>query len=87
MKFRKEPSIIQRQNKSGQWSFLVRVRTENGEICKTFSEKEYTSAKIAFETAVNYRNQMLYEMSVGLAVKRNNSTVKRSTSNTPRTEN
>ena len=74
MKYRKEPHIIQRQGKNG-WTFMVRIRTDNGEICKSFNEKDYPSSKIAFETAINFRNKMEYELTYGLAEKENNSTV------------
>ena len=75
MKFRKEHSIVQRQNKSGDWTFMVRIRTENGDVCKSFSERNYASAKIAFETAVNYRNRTIYEFGAGLIARKNDSTV------------
>lgn len=75
MRFRKEQNIIQRQNKNGTWTFLVRIRTENGEVSKSFSEKDFPSAKQAFETAIFYRNKKQYELSVGLVVKKSNLTV------------
>ena len=76
MKFRKEPGISQKVNKYGKWSFLVRIRTENGNVSKAFNEKDYVSAKVAFETAVNFRNKKMYELTTGNYIRRNNSTVK-----------
>lgn len=75
MKYRKEQYIIQRQNKAG-WTFLVRIRSEDGtEYSKSFNEKDYPTSKIAFETAVQYRDRALYELRNGLLMKRNNATV------------
>lgn len=62
MKFRKEPYISQRLNRSGQITFQVRIRTENGDITKSFSEKDYPTAKLAFESAVLFRNKVQYEL-------------------------
>ena len=76
MRFRKEQGIYQRTSKSGKVSFLVRIRTGDVEVSKVFSEKEYSSAKIAFESAVAYRDRMIYEISVGAVVRKNNSTVR-----------
>ena len=75
MKFRSEKNIIQRKQKSGLYTFLVRIRTEDGEVSKSFNEADYPTAKIAFDSAVRYRNQMQYELSMGLVEKKNNSTV------------
>ena len=74
MKFRKEQNIIQRKNKSG-YTFQVRVRTEDGDITKSFNEKDYMSAKIAFESAVLFRNQIMFEIANGLLLKKSNATV------------
>ena len=73
--FRKETNIIQRKTKAGI-TFLVRIRTEDGEVSKSFNPKNYPNERVAFETAVKYRNKMLYELSVGMVEKKNNSTVK-----------
>lgn len=72
--FRKERYIIQRKNSCG-YSFLVRIRTDETDVAKTFNEKDYPSAKIAFETAVNFRDKTLYEIRNGMAARQNNSTV------------
>jgi len=74
-KFRSEKGITQRIQKSGLTTFLVRIRTENGDITKSFNEKDFPSAKIAFESAVNFRNKTLYELQMGLYLAKNNSTV------------
>lgn len=74
MKFRKEQSIIQRKNKSG-YTFQVRIRTEDGDFTKSFNERDYMSAKIAFESAVLYRNKVMYEIANGLISKKSNATV------------
>lgn len=75
MRFRKEHNIIQRQGKSG-WTFLVRIRTENDDISKSFNEKDYPSAKQAFESAIQFRDRTLYELREGLYLRRSNATVK-----------
>lgn len=74
MKFRREKNIIQRQNADG-WTFLVRIRTEDGEVSKSFNSKDYPSAKTAFDTAVLFRDKTIYEMRVGLRLKEANYTV------------
>lgn len=75
MKFRPEKCIIQRQQKSGLYTFLVRVRTEDGEISKSFNEKDFPSARVAFDTAIRFRNKAMYELSAGLVEKKSNATV------------
>ena len=72
---RKEPYIIQRQGKSG-CTFLVRIRTENGEVCKSFNEKDYPNTRIAFETAVRFRNKALVDLSEGTLEKKSKATVR-----------
>lgn len=74
MKYRKEPYIIQREGKKG-WTFLVRIRTEDGEVSKSFAEKDYPTAKQAFESAVQFRDKTMYELHTGIFLKENNSTV------------
>lgn len=76
MRFRAERNITQRKQKSGLYTFLVRIRTDDGyDIAKSFNEKDYPSAKVAFESAVNFRNKVLYEIQAGMYVTRNSSTV------------
>lgn len=75
MKFRKERGITIREQKSGMYTFLVRVRTENGEITKSFNQKDYPTAKIAFDTAVKYRNKIQYELANGDFLWKSNATV------------
>lgn len=74
-KYRKEQYITQRQQKNGLWSFLVRIRTEDDEICKSFNEKDYPSPRIAFESALQFRNRTLYELANKEYIKHNDSTV------------
>ena len=76
MRFRSEKNIIQRKNRSGGYTFLVRIRNGKGEASKSFNEKDYPSAKIAFETAVRFRDQALHDLEFGEIERRNNSTVK-----------
>lgn len=73
-KYRKEPYIIQREGKNG-WTFLVRIRTDGVEVSKSFAEKDYPSSKIAYDTAVHFRNRMLYEIQEGSLEKENAATV------------
>lgn len=73
-KFKKEPYILQRKGKNG-WTFQVRVRTNNREIVRSFSEKEYNSSRIAFDSAVLFRNKLLYEISNNTVLRTQNLTV------------
>lgn len=61
MKFKKEKYINQRQLKSG-WSFQVIIRKDGHTIIETFNEKDYGSAKVAFQCAINYRNRKLTDV-------------------------
>ena len=58
-KFKKEQFITQRQGKNG-WTFQVRFKNEN--ITKSFSEKDYGSSRIAYDSAVLFKNKTLYEI-------------------------
>lgn len=75
-KYRKEPYISQRQGKNGLWSFQVFIRTEELTITKTFSEKEYGSARTAFDTAVVYRNKKLTEIADKTVLRKDSITVR-----------
>lgn len=74
-KYRKEPYITQRQGKNGKWSFQVFIRTEGFTITKTFAEKTYGSAKLAFEVAVQFRNRTLTDIAENTVLKKNHVTV------------
>lgn len=74
-KYRKEMFIAQRQNKSGSYTFQVRIKTENGDVVKSFSEKDYGSAKLAFESAVLFRDRTLYELRNRTLLMHSNATV------------
>ncbi len=56
MKFKKETYIKQDQKASG-WRFRVRINDKN--VDKTFSESHYGSARRAYEEAIKYRNLCL----------------------------
>lgn len=60
-RFRKEQYITQRKGKNG-WAFQVYIRTDDVTITKSFSEREYGSAKLAFETAVQFRDKAKYDI-------------------------
>lgn len=60
-KYKKEKYINQRQLKSG-WSFQVIIRKDKYTIIETFNERDYGSARLAFDCAVNYRNRKLNEI-------------------------
>ena len=75
MKFKKEAHISQKTLKNGTMVFQVRVRTDEYDITKSFKESYYGSSKVAYETAINYRNKVLLEISQGMLVKRSSATV------------
>ena len=75
MKYRKERYITQRENKDGKYSFRVRIRTDDIDVSKTFNEEDYPSCKIAFESAVKFRDKTLYEMVQGTMRKTTGATV------------
>lgn len=75
MKYKKEPYIKQRQGVNGQWSFQVYIRSEIGTVTKTFNEKDYGSSKLAFDTAVKFKNQALTDIANKTIFKANNVTV------------
>lgn len=62
MKYKSERYITQREGKNGLWSFQVLIRTEGKTFTKTFNEKEYGSARVAFDLSLSYRNQKLEEI-------------------------
>ena len=74
-KYRKEPYITQRQGKNGMWTFQVFIRSELATITKSFSEREYGTARLAYDTAVNYRNRALTEIADKTILRKNNITV------------
>lgn len=73
-KFKKELHINQRQGTNG-WTFQVRIRTDDGDIIKSFSEKEYGSPRIAYDSAIVFRNKTLYEIANNTVLKVQNLTV------------
>lgn len=73
-KFRKEMYITQRQGKKG-WSFQVYIRTDTSAITRTFAEKEYGSAKIAYDSAVLFRNQAMLDIANKTVLRPNTMTV------------
>lgn len=67
-KFRKEQCIWQRYNKTSKtWSFLVRIRNTTPNITKSFSERDYGSARRAYEQAIVFRNQCMVDMNNGIS--------------------
>ncbi len=74
-KFKKEQHIIQRLGKNGLWTFQVRIRTDVHDIVQSFSEKEYGSSRIAYDSAVLYRNKVLYEIANKTVLKVQNLTI------------
>lgn len=74
-KFRKEPFITQRQGRNGQWTFQVYIRADDATITKSFNEKTYGSAKLAFETAVLFRDKTRYDIANNTILKAQNVTV------------
>lgn len=74
-KYRKEEYITQRCGKSGKWTFQVFIRTDETTITKSFSERDYGNAKLAFETAVNYRDRVKVEILNNTIFKPQNITV------------
>lgn len=75
-KFRKEPFITQRQGRNGLWTFQVYIRTDNATITKSFSEKNFGSAKTAFETAVVFKNKTLADITNNTILRASNVTVR-----------
>ena len=75
MKFKKEAYISQKTLKNGTMVFQVRVRNDNVDITRSFKETYYGSSKVAYETAINYRNKVLLEVAQGTALRRSSVTV------------
>ena len=75
-KFKHEPYIVQNLSKNGSWSFQVRIRDEDHNITKTFKEKKYGSPRIAYETAIKFRDKTLVEITEGTLLKRTRMTVR-----------
>ncbi len=74
-RFKKEPYITQRKGKNGMWTFQVFIRSEYATITKSFSEREYGTARIAYDSAVVFRNRTLIDIADNTILKRNNVTV------------
>lgn len=74
-RFKKEPHITQRKGKSGLWTFQVFIRTEGSTITKSFSEKEYGNAKVAYDSAILFRNKVLEDIKNNSVLKVQNLTV------------
>lgn len=73
-RFKKEPFISQRKGKNG-WSFQVFIRTENKNYTKSFSEKDYGSARVAYDSAIAYRDKLRIEIANKTVLKTQNLTV------------
>ena len=73
-RFKKEPYITQRKGKLG-WTFQVYIRSDYTTITKSFSEREYGSARTAYDSAVVFRNRALTEIADKTVLRKNNITV------------
>lgn len=66
MRFKKERYINQRQSeKTGLWTFQVMIR-KGKTITKSFNELDYGSAKLAYDNAIQFRNETLVNLSMGI---------------------
>ena len=74
-RFKKEQYITQRKGKNGMWTFQVFIRTSDKTITRSFSEKTYGGAKVAFDTAVVFRNKTLTDIANNTVLKAQNMTV------------
>ena len=59
LRFKKEKYIHQRQLKSGLWEFQVIIRKNGQTLVESFNESDYGTAKLAYDTAVRYRDRKL----------------------------
>lgn len=75
MKFKPEKFITQRVQKSGLYTFYVRIRTEESDISKSFNERDYLSARLAYESAIQFRDKTLYEIRNKVFLQQNSATV------------
>ena len=73
-RFKKEQYITQREGKNG-WTFQVYMRTDDMTITRSFSEKDYVNARLAYETAVAFRDRMKYEIANRTVLRVQNCTV------------
>lgn len=60
-KYKSEKYINQRQLKGG-WTFQVIIRKDNYKIIESFKESDYGSSRLAFDSAVRYRDKKLLEI-------------------------
>ena len=76
-KFKDERFITQRYNeKTDSWAFQVLVRTPGkATITKTFNERKYGSARRAYDNAVAFRNEVMFNHSQGVYLKQQNATL------------
>lgn len=67
IRFRKERCIFQSYSeKTDTWSFQVKVRIDDFYASKTFNEKNYGSAKAAYNQAIIFRDRKIAEHMVGV---------------------
>ncbi|MBQ2658351.1 MAG: site-specific integrase [Erysipelotrichaceae bacterium] len=65
-KFKKQLYISQRfLDRSETWTFQVQIRKDDFVCCKNFREKEYGSARTAYEAAIRYRDKTLLDYANG----------------------
>lgn len=74
-RFKKEPYITQRKGKLG-WTFQVYIRSDYITITKSFSEREYGTARTAYDSAVVFRNRALTQIADNTVLRKNNITVR-----------
>lgn len=75
-KFKKQLYISQRfLERSQTWTFQVQIRKDNILVCKNFREKEYGSARNAYERAIAFRDITLNQIVNGEYIERNNKTI------------
>lgn len=75
-KFKEERGVTQRTNKDGSITFQVRVRSdEYGDFTKSFCSKNYSSAKVAYNSAINYKNRIMYLINEGTMNRKSDMTV------------
>lgn len=75
-KFKQERYIIQSfSDRTKLWSFYVSIRKDNLNIRKAFSEKDYGSARNAFDNAVAFRDITLNDLKTDYFVGEVNKTV------------
>ena len=74
-KFKKQQFISQKQLPTGRWTFQVQINKDGIIDRKNFSEKEYGSARAAYDAAIVYRDEVLNNIRNEKYNKKTNKTV------------